>query len=317
MSNVKKKILVLQGGNNEEHKVSLETGKQVKKALVKIGYKTQVLNVNPKTFIKDIKKYDFDICFNALHGSFGEDGRVQKILTNLKIPFTHSGITASYTAFNKVKTKKNLIKKNISYLNSKIISKKNINRKELIKYLAKYKSYVIKPIQSGSSYGVLIVKSLKEIDLILKKKNELYKKYNNLMIEPYIKGRELTVSVIEKNDKSRAVEVTEILSNNYFFDYKAKYTKGFSKHILPARLERKVYNRCLDYAKIAHDVIGCSGISRSDFIYDDKNNKLFFLEINTQPGLTAISLLPEQLKYKGIDFIDLINLLVKLAKCRK
>ncbi len=125
------------------------------------------------------------------------------------------------------------------------------------------------------------------------------------------------MTVIQKDELSESVEVTEILSKNKFFDYQAKYTKGFSKHIIPAQIPKLIYNKCLNHSKIVHDTIGCNGVTRTDFIFDEINEKLYFLEINTQPGLTSVSLVPEQLKYKGIDFIELIDLLVKSAKCQK
>ena len=131
------------------------------------------------------------------------------------------------------------------------------------------------------------------------------------MLEPYILGKELTVSVFEENNISKSVAVTEIVTQNDFFDYEAKYSKGFSKHILPAKIPSKIYNKCMKDAKIVHDTLECRGISRSDFLYDEKNQKLFFLEINTQPGLTPISLVPEQLKFKSIDFKKLIENLIK------
>mgnify|MGYP001442716374 CR=1 FL=1 len=137
------------------------------------------------------------------------------------------------------------------------------------------------------------------------------------MIEKYINGRELTVSVIEDKGISKPVEVTEIISKNNFFDYKSKYTKGFSKHILPAKLPKEIYKKCLKKAKIIHDTIGCKGISRSDFLYDEKQKKLFFLEINTQPGLTPISLVPEQLKYNKISFNLLISKILDAALWKK
>ena len=125
------------------------------------------------------------------------------------------------------------------------------------------------------------------------------------------------MTVIQKDELSESIEVTEILSKNKFFDYQAKYTKGFSKHIIPAKIPKLIYNKCLNHSKIVHDTIGCNGVTRTDFIFDEINEKLYFLEINTQPGLTSVSLVPEQLKYKGIDFVDLIDLLVKSAKCQK
>ena len=137
------------------------------------------------------------------------------------------------------------------------------------------------------------------------------------MVEPYIVGKELTVAVIEEDKKSKAIEVTEIISNNLFFDYKAKYTKGFSKHILPANIPYLIYKKCLDNAKIVHDILGCRGVSRSDFLYDEINKKIYFLEINTQPGLTPVSLVPEQLNYNNIDFTTLIDKLLRASECQK
>ncbi len=180
--------------------------------------------------------------------------------------------------------------------------------------------FVLKPVSSGSSYGVQLIKSQEDIRLLLGnslKQKLLYKNHNNLMVEPYIEGKELTVAVIEENKKSKAIEVTEIISNNLFFDYKAKYTKGFSKHILPANIPDNIYQECLDSAKNIHDILGCRGISRSDFLYDERNKKLYFLEINTQPGLTPVSLVPEQLNYNNIDFTTLIDKLLKASSCQE
>ena len=172
----------------------------------------------------------------------------------------------------------------------------------------KLNSFVIKPVSSGSSYGVQIIKNsndlvnfIRNIDNNLK----LYKKHSELLIEKYIEGRELTVAVVNEKNISKAVEVTEIIFNNFFYDYQSKYSKGFSRHILPAKLPINIYNNCLKYAKIVHDTLNCKSISRSDFLYDNKN--LYFLEINTQPGLTSVSLVPEQLKHKNICFDNLIK----------
>ena len=165
-------------------------------------------------------------------------------------------------------------------------------------FYEKYGSFVLKPASSGSSYGVQIIKSLQDLKLLFNKefeKKNLYKNHDLLIVEPYIDGKELTVAVIEENSISKPIEVTEIISKKLFFDYEAKYSEGISKHILPAQIPSKIYRQCLNDAKIVHDSLGCRGVSRSDFIYDEKNNKLFFLEINTQPGLTSVSLVPEQL----------------------
>ena len=314
-----KNILILQGGLNEEHKVSLTTAKEVNKALKTLGYNTDFLNVNPKNFKKTISLLNPDCCFNALHGSFGEDGQVQNILFNLNIPFTHSGTSSSIKAFNKNVTKTNLQNTKINCLESELISSPKLSIQILKEQLERFKLLVIKPLSSGSSYGVRILDSIKSIEKFINfelKQKMIYKNHQNLIIEPYIKGKELTVTVLERAESSEPIAVTEIISKNNFFDYTAKYTKGYSKHLLPANLSNSVYKQCLEHAKVAHDTLGCRGVSRSDFIYSKELNKLFFLEINTQPGLTPISLVPEQLKYKGITFIELIDLLIKLAKCQ-
>ena len=141
---------------------------------------------------------------------------------------------------------------------------------------------------------------------------DIYKNHEELLIEKYIKGRELTVAVLNNNNKSVAIEVTEIIFNSDFFDYKSKYTKGYSKHVLPAKIPKNIYDICKDYAKIIHDTIDCGAVSRSDFIYDNK--EIYFLEINTQPGLTPVSLVPEQLQYQNISFDELILNIIKYAK---
>ena len=316
----KKKILLLEGGINEEHEISLSTAKEVKKIIHELNYNLQSLTVNPKNFINEIKKYDADICFNALHGTFGEDGKVQKILLENKIKFTHSGVRASRIAFNKHLTKKAIEKTGIFFPKSFLFNKSRLSEKMFKSFYEKNGSFVLKPVSSGSSYGVQVIKSLNDIKLLFNEefeKKNLYKNHDLLIVEPYIEGKELTVSVIEKNGISKPIEVTEIISKKLFFDYEAKYSKGISKHILPAIIPRKIYQQCLNNAKIVHDTLGCRGISRSDFIYDEKNNKLFFLEINTQPGLTSVSLVPEQLIYNNIDLTTLIINLLNSSSCQE
>jgi len=316
----KKNILILEGGYNEEHKVSLSTAKEVKKAIIKLNYNLKSIKVNPKNFHNKIKGYNVDICFNALHGSFGEDGTVQQVLYDNKIKFSHSGVNASKIAFNKYLTKKAIKNTNIQYLNSYLFVNSQLNIKNLESLFDKIGSFILKPVSSGSSYGVKLIKSKDDIKPLFEKilnKKLLYKKHDNLMIEPYIEGKELTVAVIEEHNRSKAIEVTEILSENLFFDYQAKYTKGFSKHILPANIPKHIYQKCLLNAKKVHDILGCRGLSRSDFLYNEKNKKLYFLEINTQPGLTPISLVPEQLNYNNIDFITLIDKLLKNSSCQE
>ena len=285
-----------------------------------LNYNLQSIEVDPKNFHEKIIKFNVDICFNALHGPFGEDGKIQQILFDNKIKFSHSGVKASRIAFDKSLTKKAIEKTGINYPESILFNKSKLNEKMFKEFFEKLGPFVLKPVSSGSSYGVQLIQSVEDIKLLFRNSLEqrvLYENHDNLMVEPYIEGKELTVAVIEENRKSKAVEVTEIISNNLFFDYKAKYTKGFSKHILPANIPNQAYQQCLDKAKIVHDTLGCSGVSRSDFLYDETNEEIYFLEINTQPGLTPISLVPEQLNYNNIDFTTLIDKLLKASSCQK
>ena len=308
-------ILILEGGFNEEHEVSLTTAKQVKKVFKKNKINYRSLIVNPRTFENIIDKYSNKlICFNALHGTFGEDGKIQKILKKKKFKFTHSGIYASKNCFNKINSKKMLTKYKIPTPIFFEIKPNLLNESYLNKYKKKFDKFIIKPNESGSSFGIRIIKTKNDLDNLIKNlknyKKEL-KYHNSLIIEKYIKGKELTVSVLEIYNKLQSLEVTEILSKNKFFDYKAKYSKGFAKHILPANIPSNIYKRCLRIALRAHKILKCNIISRTDFIYDKKSNKIFYLETNSQPGLTAISLVPEQAKFKNITFEEIILQLIK------
>ena len=303
------KILILEGGFNEEHEISLSTAKEIKKSLTNLNIEFDSLLVNPQTFSEDINKYDSNyLCFNALHGTFGEDGKIQKILENNEIRYTHSDAITSNIGFNKFLTKKKIQNTEILTAKSYILKATKLNETKIRDIYTQFNSFVIKPVSSGSSYGVQIIKNSKDIDNFVRNIDnihKIYKKHNELLIEKYIDGRELTVAVVDKENISEAVEVTEIISSNYFYDYQSKYSKGFSRHILPAKLPINIYNYCLECAKIVHDTLKCKSLSRSDFLYDNKN--IYFLEINTQPGLTSISLVPEQLKHKNISFDNLIQ----------
>jgi len=309
-----KKILILEGGKNEEHEVSLVTSREIQKILNQNKLKFKTLRVNPKNFHKKIINYKNFICINALHGPFGEDGQIQKILKKNKIPFSHSNIKSSNLCFNKSSSKKEIIKKKLITPKYYLLNIKNLNEKKLITIKSKLKKFVIKPNRSGSSFGIKIIKNQKAFDILISNLEEFKRKLNNhkeILIEEYISGRELTVSTIKLDKKIHALAVTEIKSNNNFFDYKAKYTKGYAKHILPAKLNKINYAKCLKFAIKAHKLLGCNSIARTDFIFNVKKNKIFFLETNTQPGLTPISLLPEQANYKGSSFSEIIFILIK------
>ena len=312
MSN--KKFLILEGGNNEEHDVSLVTSREIQKILNQNKLKFKILRVNPKNFHKKIINYKNFVCINALHGPFGEDGQTQKILKKNKIPFSHSNIKSSNLCFNKSASKREIIKNKLMSPKFYLLNINDLNEKKLITIKSKLKKFVIKPNRSGSSFGIKIIKNQKEFDNLISNIEEFKKELNNhkeILIEEYISGRELTVSTIKLDKKIQALAVTEIKSKNNFFDYKAKYSKGYATHILPAKLTRVNYSDCLKFAINAHKILGCNSIARTDFIFDTKKNKIFFLETNTQPGLTPISLLPEQANYKGLSFSEIIFILIK------
>ena len=311
---INKKILILEGGNNEEHDVSLVTSREIQKILNQNKLKFKILRVNPKNFHKKIINYKNFVCINALHGPFGEDGQTQKILKKNKIPFSHSNIKSSSLCFNKSASKREIIKNKLMSPKFYLLNINDLNEKKLITIKSKLKKFVIKPNRSGSSFGIKIIKNQKEFDNLISNIEEFKKDLNNhkeILIEEYISGKELTVSTIKLDKKIHALAVTEIKSKNNFFDYKAKYSKGYAKHILPAKLNKINYAKCLKFATKAHKILGCNSLARTDFIFDTKKNKIFFLETNTQPGLTPISLLPEQANYKGLPFEEIIFILIK------
>ena len=312
-----KKILILQGGFNEEHKVSLNTANEVAKALKKLKIDFKKLTVNPLTFINDISKFSNNyICFNALHGTFGEDGKVQKILKKKKFRVTHSNHISSINCFNKIKSKKIVKNFKIATPPHKLIKIKNINLEYLNNIIIKFKKLILKPVSSGSSHGLIVIKSKKDL-LVFCNKIEKFKSNfdnnENFIIEKYISGQELTVSILENESSIKPLEVTEIVSLNKTYDYQAKYIKGFSKHYIPARISNQNYKKCLSLALKIHKIFRCKTLSRVDFILDNKKNKIYFLEVNSQPGMTKLSLLPEQANYKKIKFESIILKLINNA----
>ncbi len=313
-----KKILILQGGYNEEHKVSLNTSKEVIKALKKLKINYQILTVNPLTFAKDISRYSNKyICFNALHGSFGEDGTVQKILKEEGFKVTHSSSLSSSKCFDKIESKKIINKFKILSPKYRVIVNQELNKNILKKTMIRFKKFVIKPSGSGSSYGLKVIKSQNDLSIFCNKLNKYKKNFDvnqEFLIEEFIDGKELTVSVIKNKSLYEALEVTEIISLNKMYDYQAKYTKGFSKHFIPARITKKNYLNCLKTALKIHKIFKCNTLSRIDFILNYKKNKIYFLEINTQPGLTKLSLLPEQANYHKINFESIVLKLINDAK---
>jgi len=299
----KNKILVLCGGISKERLISIRTGKQVAKVLKKNKY--EVLTCEPdKNLLRNIKHFKPDIIFNALHGQFGEDGYIQAILETQKIPYTHSGVIASSIAMDKEISKKIFIK-------NKILTPKYIkfiygkNEKNIIQKIKKKLNFpvVIKPINEGSSVDVYIC-SKKNIIKNLNKMRE----YNQIIIEEYISGREIQVAIM--GDKK--LGAIELKPKRKFYDYEAKYSSNAkTDHIIPVSLDKKDLKKIMEITYKAHKVIGCKGVTRSDFKF--YKGKFYLLEINTQPGMTKLSLVPEIASYAGISFIKLIEWILKDA----
>ena len=306
MSNL---IVVLMGGLSSERKISLLTGKACSKALKKKGYK--VVDLDAKGyFVEKLKKLKPKIVFNALHGKYGEDGFVQSILESLKIPYTHSGVLSSSLAMDKELSRLIFIKNNLKVPKYFLLQKdhqgnsnKKFNNKK-IKF-----PIVIKPINEGSSLGVSICKNKKQFTSKYKKLKE---NYDRILVEEYIPGREIQVAVMGE----KALGAIELVPRRQFYDYTAKYSNSAqTQHIMPAPLSPKKYKEILGLAKKAHELLGCRGITRSDFRFF--KNKFYLLETNTQPGLTKLSLVPEIAQYCGIKFEDLIVWMTENASSNK
>ena len=304
---MKKKILILAGGISKERSISLDTGLQVAKELKKNGYKVKISEPDGN-LSKNIIQFKPNIIFNALHGQFGEDGYIQTILEGFKIPYTHSGVIASSLAMDKAISKKIFIKNKINTPKYIKYSYEE-NDFDLIKNIEKKLKFpvVLKPINEGSSVNVFIC-TKKNISRVL---NSM-KIYKEIMIEEFIGGREIQVAIMG-NKKLGAIELKP---KRKFYDYEAKYNvNAKTEHIIPVKLPKNKLNEVLNLSFKAHKIIGCKGVTRSDFKF--YKNKFYLLEINTQPGMTKLSLVPEIAKYRGISFIKLIEWILKDAKTKK
>ena len=307
----KKKILLIQGGKSKEREISLKTGKSCIKAIKKIGHK--VIKFDPKfSSIFNIEKINPDIIFNALHGKDGEDGNIQCFFEYFSKPYTHSGPLSSMLAMNKFFSKKLFIKNKIKtpryfFLNEQDYSKINFI-KEIKKNKIKF-PVVIKPNDEGSSIGVKICKNLS----ILKKEfNNLKKKYRNLIIESYIPGQEIQVAVMG----GKSIGAIELRPKRKFYDYQAKYKKSSkTEHIMPADISKKKYKEVLKISEKANKVLGCKGIVRCDFRF--YKGTFFILELNTQPGMTDLSLVPEIAKFAKIPFERLVKWIINDASLNR
>ena len=302
-----KRILIISGGISKERLISLDTGLQVAKVLRKNSYNVKISEPN-NNLENTIKKFKPDVIFNALHGQFGEDGYIQTILERFKIPYTHSGVIPSAIAMDKEISKKLFIKYGIN--TPKFFTYSFDKKKSQIIKLINYKlrfPVVVKPLNEGSSVNVFIC-NRKNIFKVLKSLNN----YKKLMIEEFIGGREIQVAILG----NKKLGVIELRPKRKFYDFQAKYnTNAKTQHIMKIDLSKKKLNEVLKIAYKAHKIIGCQGVTRSDFKYF--NGKFYLLEINTQPGMTKLSLVPEIAAHYGMSFIELIEWILKDASTKR
>ena len=304
---MKKKVLILSGGISKERLISLDTGQQVAKELKKNGYKIKITEPD-KNLEKNIKNFKPSVIFNALHGQFGEDGYIQSVLDRFKIPYTHSGVLASSIAMDKEISKKIFIKNKIKTPRFFTYSYDE-TKSNLIKKINKELRFpvVIKPLNEGSSVNVYITDKKNLVKIINKLKN-----YKKILIEKFIPGREIQVAIMG-NKKLGAIELKP---KRKFYDYQAKYdTKAKTQHIIPVDLPKSKFNQLMNLAYKVHKIIGCKGVTRSDFKFHKGN--FYLLEINTQPGMTKLSLVPEIASYRGITFLKLIEWMLNDASKKK
>ena len=304
---MKKKILIISGGIAKERAISLDTGKQVGKELKKNGYQVKICEPD-YNLINVVKTFKPNTIFNALHGQFGEDGYIQSILENIGTPYTHSGVVASAQAMDKEISKKIFIRNKI--LTPKYLKYSFDKSKSKLNYIIKKKlsfPVVIKPINEGSSVNVFICNQSN-----INKKLKLLKNYKEILIEQFIPGREIQAAIIEK----KKLGAIELKPKRKFYDYQAKYnSKAKTEHVIPVNLSKKKYNELMNISLKVHNLLKCRGVTRSDFKY--YKNNFYLLEINTQPGMTKLSLVPEISAYSGINFINLIKIILKDASTNK
>jgi D-alanine-D-alanine ligase len=302
-----KRVVVLMGGASAERQVSLTSGAECAKGLRAAGYEVTTVDASRDVaaLVKALTPKP-DVVFNALHGRYGEDGTIQGVLDLLGIPYTHSGLLASALAMDKAMAKRVFAAAGITCPSGRVIDPSELMTGDPLP-----RPYVVKPNNEGSSVGVRIVRAG---DNLPPPEECGWHVGQPLLVEPYIDGRELTVGVMG----DRPLAVTELRPKTGFYDYAAKYTEGKTDHLVPAPVHESILRQALDAALAAHRALGCRGVSRSDFRYDDtagEPGKLYLLEINTQPGMTPLSLVPEQAKHLGIPFPQLVAWMVENAKC--
>jgi D-alanine-D-alanine ligase len=299
-------VAVLMGGWSAEREVSLMSGSGIADALESLGHKVTRIDMdrNVAAVLAGVRP---DVVFNALHGSPGEDGTVQGMLDLMQIPYTHSGLATSVVAIDKQLTKQALVPHGIPMPGGQIVESESLFAADPIA-----RPYVLKPVNEGSSVGVAIVTDSGNYGNPIGRDAEgPWLHFERLLAEPFIKGRELTTAVIGEEPLC----VTELVPKSGFYDYDAKYTDGLTNHICPADIPEEIAERCKAIAIEAHRLLGCKGTSRSDFRWDEEQGEagLFLLEVNTQPGMTPLSLVPEQARYVGMSYAELVQRIVEEA----
>nr|WP_263618985.1 D-alanine--D-alanine ligase [Ruegeria profundi] len=291
----------MMGGPSAEREVSLSSGRECAAALVGEGFEVIELDAGPDLYAR-LSEIKPDVVFNALHGRWGEDGCVQGVLEWMRIPYTHSGVLASALAMDKQRSKDVFRSAGLPIADSVILPKADVMADHVMK-----PPYVVKPNNEGSSVGIYLV--MEGTNTPPQLSDDMP---DHVMVEQYVAGRELTVTVMG----DRALTVTEIMTDGWY-DYDAKYKPGGSWHVLPAEIPSDIFELCLDYAMRAHKVLGCKGVSRTDYRWDDTKGRdgLFLLETNTQPGMTPTSLVPEQAEFCGLSFGQLCAWMVEDASC--
>lgn len=303
-------IAVLMGGWANERPVSLMSGEGVAKALEARGHKVTRIDMDRQVAAR-LAEAAPDVVFNALHGVPGEDGTVQGMMDLMGITYTHSGLATSVIAIDKQLTKNALVPHGIPMPGGRIVKSAELFERDPLP-----RPYVLKPVNEGSSVGVAIVTDSNNYsNPIARDAKGPWQEFDELLAEPYIKGREMTAAVVDFADGPRALAVTELKPKSGFYDFDAKYTDGMTEHVCPADLPDHIRDLCLDYALRAHRVLGCKGTSRTDFRWDEEQGEdgLFVLETNTQPGMTPLSLVPEQAKYAGMEYGELVETIIASA----
>ncbi len=298
-------VALLFGGLSSEREVSLVSGKACGAALERLGARVTYVDAG-RDLAQVLTQLKPDVCFNALHGAWGEDGCVQGVLETLNLPYTHSGVLASALAMDKAKAKAVLAAAGVTVPGGGLF-----NRLEAAKDHVMAPPYVVKPNSEGSSVGVFIVheganRPPQELS------SPTWTFGEEVMIEPYIRGKELAVGVMA----GVAMTVTDIVPTSGFYDFEAKYGEGGSVHVIPAEIPTHVFEKAMKMSELAHAALGCQGVTRSDLRYDDINDILVLLEVNTQPGMTPTSLVPEQAAMKGVDFDQLVLWITEDAYAR-